>query len=254
MKGEVIMTTVLFKQDSDNRKIGHIAMSYTERGTCPDACSLKDNGCYADGYPVAFHWGAIGDPERRKKTHFDWDDFCLQVQALPRNKMFRHNVAGDLPGENNSIDRDKLDKLVDAASRINGFTFSHKPVGMGVDDTPAEQLTRAQNGQAIKSANANGFTINLSADNLQEADRLADLNIGPVVVVVGMDAPKQMKTDDGRHVVVCINEDNKNITCEHCGLCAISDRKAIVAFRVHGFRRHKIDKRLREETYLNVIS
>ncbi len=249
------MREVLFKKDADNRKTGHIACSYTVRSTCPDACSLKNNGCYADGYPVAFHWDSIGKPNKKGKlsdNHYEWDDFCLQVAALPKGKMFRHNVAGDLPGNNNSIDRVKLDKLVNASSRIRAFTFTHKPVGMGVDDSPAQQLTRANNSMAIKSANENGFTINLSADSLEEADRLAKLKIGPVVTVVGMDAPKHMKTPEGRHVVVCINEDNKDITCEHCGLCAKSDRKAIIAFRAHGSKKHKLTTRINDRVYLKV--
>ena len=247
------MTTVLFKADTDNRKTGHIAASYTEKSTCPDACKLKNNGCYADGHPVARHWHKVGNPDERTKSHFDWDNFCLQVQALPKGKMFRHNVAGDLPGENNSIDRTKLDKLVSAAARVKGFTFTHKPVGMGpIGESAKQQLERASNSNAIKLANESGFTINLSADDMSQADYLAELNIGPVVTVVGMDAPRHMKTPEGRNVIVCPNEEDKNMTCERCRLCANSKRKAIIAFRAHGFRKHKVTARVNERVHLKV--
>jgi hypothetical protein len=150
--------------------------------------------------------------------------------------FWRHNVAGDLPGTNNTIDHHLLNQLVKANKGKQGFTFTHKPVGYS-----GQALVNAR---AIYAANKQGFTINLSAEGLKEADRLYDLSIAPVVIVVPSDAPKHMRTPKGRRVVTCPAE-NSNITCNDCRLCANSNRKGIVAFRAHGSKRNSINKLLK---------
>lgn len=253
---------VLFKPDSGNRKIGNIAASYTHRSSCPDTCELKSSGCYADGYPTRFAWDAIGKLNKKGKvpdTHYDWDGFCRQVAALPKHKVFRHNVAGDLPGydgDNNSIDSDKLRQLNKACSRVQAFTFTHKPVGaFEPGDTDRMHLNRARNSALIKEANeSGGISINISSENLSDADRVAALGIGPVVTVVGTDAPRHMKTPSGRHVIVCPNEEDKDRTCDRCLLCANPKRKAIIAFRAHGVKKNAVSKRVSNKVHLQMVS
>ena len=114
-------------------------------------------------------------------------------------------------------------RLVDANRGRRGWTYTHKPVS-------------ASNAEAVSHANANGFTINLSADTLAEADQLAALNIGPVVVV--LDAPEGEKADTftpaGRRVVTCPATYRDDIRCSDCILCARPRRKTIVGFPAHG--------------------
>lgn len=250
------MTKVLFKKNSDNRKIGaDTAFTYSEKSTCPDNCQLKNNGCYADGWPVTLHWNSVSSGNT--PNHYEWEDFILQLRALPKRKLFRYGVAGDLPGTNNRIDTEKLNDMVKASSRIRGFAFTHKPVGFGNFGESMEMLTaRANNTKAIKDANENGFCINLSADNIQQADHLFSLKIAPVVCVVPDDAPDRFKTPEGNHVIVCLNEKDENMTCDKCGLCSVSSRKAIIAFRAHGNRGKKVSNRIREQerVYLNVVA
>ena len=52
--------------------------------------------------------------------------------------------------------------------------------------------------KAIADANANGFVVNLSADTLAEADELAALNVGPVVVVLDAQEGTQGRYHDAR--------------------------------------------------------
>ena len=259
---------VLFKADSGNRKLGYMAASYTNRKSCPDNCEYKikegeqEGECYAEGYPTAFHWDKTKEDSVDKKGNpwksvSDWDDFCLKVKALPKHRGFRHNVAGDLPGydgDNNSINEGMVRQLDDACSRINAFTMTHKPVGsFEPGETDAMHRNRARNSALIKDINENGnMTINLSAGSLEEADKLASLGIGPVVVVVGEDAPRYAKTPEGRHVITCPQEVNPENTCDHCMLCNKPQRKAIVAFHAHGYRGKKLTKRINGKTHLKV--
>ena len=215
---------------SRNGKVGPIPASTTSANTCPDACPLKKAGCYADAGPLAIHWRAVTNGTRGTGI----EEFAASVAALPANQLWRHNQAGDLPGIGDSIDNAALNKIVTANTGRRGFTYTHKPV-CGDSDT-----ARA-NAAAVDSANRNGFAINLSANTLAEADTLASLSIGPVVVV--LDAVEGIRADtttpDGRRVVTCPATYRDNVSCATCKLCAVRDRTTIVGFPAHGASKKK---------------
>jgi hypothetical protein len=195
----------------------------TSRRTCPDHCSVKAMGCYALYGKTAAWWRDTGE---RGDT---WERFCADVAALPAGQLWRHNTAGDLPGDDDAIDADLLGQLVRANEGRRGFTFTHKPVGGWEFDVPYHNAT------AVAACNREGFVVNLSADTLEEADALSDLmHVGPVVVLLPSDAPARLRTPKGRHVVVCPAETTEGVTCASCRLCANPARKAIVGFRAHG--------------------
>lgn len=225
---------VYFTRKSGNAKTGPIPVSTTESTSCPDACPLRhDNqgGCYAAGGPLALLWRRLDNGE----VGLAWNTFVDQVEALPDGTLWRHNQAGDLPGWRDFIDVPALDQLVAANLGKRGFTFTHKPV-IG-DDRVAKS-----NAYAVKEANAAGFTINLSADTLTEADELADQGIGPVAAVMDAAATENTTTPAGRKVVICPAIRSERVTCQMCGLCAKADRKSIVGFPAHGSSKRKASK------------
>ena len=209
---------------SSNAKVGPVPVSTTTAASCPDACPFKSAGCYADGGPLALHWRAITEGRRG----VSWDAFVGQVAALPDGQFWRHNQAGDLPGHGDAIDVNMTMALVTANVGKRGFTYTHKP------------MTEA-NAAVVRDANAMGFTVNLSANNLAHADTLADIGAGPVVVV--LDAPEgechDVTTPAGRRVVTCPATYRDDVTCASCKLCAVRDRKVIVGFPAHGMRAKK---------------
>ena len=208
---------------SSNAKTGPIPVSTTSADTCPPQCPFQGSGCYAESGPLALHWRKVTNGERGMA----WDEFVGAIATLPAGAMWRHNQAGDLPGHGAGIDAGKLAKLVRANEGKNGFTYTHKPVfGNGVKAT--------HNRRAIREANQVGFTVNLSANNLAQADQLADLNIAPVVVVLPRGAENTC-TPAGRKVVVCPAETRDDVTCDSCRLCARRDRNGIIiGFPAHG--------------------
>jgi hypothetical protein len=168
---------------------------------------------------MSLHWHKVTEG----RAGDDWAAFTAQIAALPEGQPWRHNQAGDLPGESDKIDARKLAQLVEANRGRMGWTYSHKPM-------------TARNAEAVSQANANGFTVNLSADTLAEADTLAALNVGPVVVV--LDAPEGTKADtttpEGRKVITCPATYRDDVTCASCLLCARVKRNVIVGFPAHG--------------------
>jgi hypothetical protein len=221
----------LFTRVSGNSKTGPIPVSMSPKSTCPDTCPLKAGGCYAAGGPINLHWTRLSTG----KAGILWAAFLSSVKALHRGQLWRHNQAGDLPGDNVTIDRKALGQLVDANKGKRGFTYTHKPTLEG----EAEPSTIASNRIAISEANAMGFTVNLSADNLTEADELAKLEIGPVVTLLPATQSTNTVTPDGRKVVVCPATNRENVSCATCQLCQKVNRSHIIGFPAHGFSTKK---------------
>jgi hypothetical protein len=158
-----------------------------------------------------------------------FSDFVNQVAALPANILWRHNQAGDLPGDGENVDRGALLALAGANAGKLGFTFSHYDVE-----------TNKHNRAAIATANAKGFTINLSANNLDHADKLADLDVGPVATVLPHDFDaRKTTTPKGRLVAQCPATYRDDVTCKTCGLCQKQSRRVIVGFPAHGNSKKK---------------
>lgn len=213
---------------SSNAKTGPIPVSTTEDSTCPDSCPLKRGGCYARSGPLALHWKRVSQQQRG--TPFS--SFLSEVRGLPPGQLWRHNQAGDLPGTGDLLDAAALAELVKANQGRNGFTYTHKPV-----------LGNPVNAAAIREANQQGFTINLSANTLLHADSLAALNIGPVVTLLpsSVSGRQRLETPAGRRVVVCPATYMEDVSCSSCKLCADATRSVIVGFPAHGSQRKQVD-------------
>lgn len=212
---------------SRNVKTGRIPVSTTTRKTCPDTCPFKNNGCYAESGPLALHWKKVTQGQGNNVS--DVKGFCDKIRKLPEGQFWRHNQGGDLFGEGESIDHGAMMQLISANMGRQGFTYTHKP------------LTGKGDKSLIMYATQNGFTINLSGNDLNHADTLADYNIAPVTVVLPSDVTgnQTLTTPKGRTVVVCPATYRDDISCDTCRLCAKPYRNTIVGFPAHGTSKKK---------------
>jgi hypothetical protein len=204
---------------SRNRKVGPIPVTTTEKSSCPSACPLAGNGCYADGGPLAIVW------KQTETMGMDIDQLCSQIESLPAGQLWRMNQAGDLAHNDQNIDGASLDKLVKANRGKRGFTYTHHDMG------------RPANRDLMRFANQEGFTINLSGNNPAHADQLADMGIGPVVTVLPIDQLENTTTPAGRKITICPVVTGRATSCATCKLCAQANRKTIIGFPAHGMRR-----------------
>ena len=209
---------------SANVKTGPIPVSTTAKESCPADCAMRA-GCYAASGPLALHWAAVSAGTRGTS----WGEFTQAIAALPEGQLWRHNQAGDLPQTGGTIDAVKLGQLVHANIGRRGFTYTHHR------DT--------QSLAWVKHANAWGFTVNLSANDLQDADVLADTGAGPVVVVLPSTQTENTTTPAGRKVVVCPATQRDDVSCATCQLCQ-RQRSTIVGFPAHGTKKRVIDIKL----------
>jgi len=208
---------------SANAKTGPIPVS-TSAATCPTDCAMRA-GCYAGTGPLALHWAAV----TAGTCGTDLATFAAGVKALPDGTLWRHNQAGDLPGDGTTVDPVALGELVAANIGKRGFTYTH--------------YRDAQSLAWVRHANEWGFTVNLSANDLVDADTLADTGAGPVVVVLSSGASANTVTPAGRRVVVCPATQRDDVSCATCQLCQ-RQRDAIVGFPAHGAKKRVIDIKL----------
>ena len=209
---------------SSNVKTGPIPVSTSSAATCPPTCPFNNSqGCYAGSGPLALHWRKITDGTRGAQ----FAEFLDKIQALPNGQLWRHNQAGDLPGNGLEIDGAALGDLVKVNKGKKGFTYTHYDSSI------------SNNAKYIKGANDYGFTVNLSANTPAHADQLSALNIGPVVTVLPGDQVENSYTPAGRKIVVCPATIRDDVSCSTCKLCAVTDREVIIGFPVHGTQKKR---------------
>lgn len=209
------------KSIGGNAKTG-LLTSTSSSDTCPDTCPLKGKGCYARFGNLARVWKNVSNGTWETSL----DDFLNRIRMLQSKMLWRFNQAGDLPGINLEIDNSILSQIVKANKGKRGFTYTHKP------------LTET-NLAIIRSANENGFTINISKETLSEVDTIKEMGL-PVVVVLPNNTPidgliKTINTPKGNKVLICPQQINpEKVTCANCGLCANAKRSYAIGFVAHG--------------------
>lgn len=209
---------------SSNVKTGPIPVSTSSRDTCSPVCPFFDNGCYAESGPLRIHWNAVTANLRGMSLMA----FCEAIASFEDDQLWRLNQAGDLPHVGGYIDAGAVALLCEANVGKRGFTYTHHDIDLG------------NNLEIIEAANVAGFTVNLSANDLNHADQLADTGL-PVCVVLPIDQEANTMTPEGRKVVVCPAAIRENVSCMTCQLCQRADRNVIIGFPSHGTGAKKAD-------------
>lgn len=216
------MTRYHLTLKSENRKTGPIPVSTTSADTCPTTCGQFDT-CYAKSGPSGIHFRKVAAGTRGT----DLKGFTAAIAALPSGTLWRHNQAGDLPGEDAAIDVLALRAIVRANRGKRGFTYTHKPLSQ-------------HNVRAIRACTVGGFTVNISADTIAAADAAKSLAIAPVVVVLPATVRENFTTPGGNKVVICPAVTHDGVSCATCKLCAWATRDAIIGFPAHGAKARQV--------------
>jgi len=222
--------TYHFTRISRNAKTGPMPVTTTSKNSCPPSCSYRAGGCYANGGPLALHWHAVSEGHRGGS----FEELLEDVATVRRGALWRHNQAGDLtPTSTGELDVALLDLLVQANQGRRGFTYTHYE-------------PRGANREALRRANNGGFTVNLSAESLRQADSYVSTACAPVVVALPSNARQSLRTPEGRLVVVCpaVLGDTD---CLNCGLCQRADRRVIVGLPAHGGGARRVEQIFLEE-------
>ena len=218
------MTNYSFTRVSGNLKTGPIPVSMTQRSSCPDTCGFKGNGCYAENFRVRNHWNKLDNGGKSLAG------LTTAIKKLPKGQLWRHNVAGDLPHTGGAVDEYTLSQIVAANRGRRGFSYTHHKPDI------------ADNAALISKAIANGFTVNVSSDNVGQAIEYRKLYRLPTVTVIPDESFWQGRASVAvadQTVVRCPAETRDDITCASCGACAVSSRSSIIGFTAHGQSKKK---------------
>ena len=205
---------------SANRKLGGLFATSSSKNTCPITCPfLKENGggCYGDGGPVAVHWNALSRGERGGS----FAALLERIKRLPAGVLWRHNTVGDLVSINTAAGRRMLGQLTEANAGKRGFTYTHHK------RTPMAR-------QVMRTATANGFTVNASCQSLAEADAAVAYGLRAVVVVPHDESRVAWDSPGGNRVVTCPHARRSDVKCATCKLCSSRPSNVIIAFPAHG--------------------
>lgn len=206
---------------SSNAKTGPVAVTTSSRATCSPSCPFLQNGCYADGGPLRFHWDKVSRGERGKP----WREHLADLAALPAGSKLRLNQAGDLPATAGRISRRYARALALAVKHLKAWTYSH------------HQLTPS-NLQILRYFNRQGLTVNCSTETESAADAAVAAGLPAVLTVDSAETRAQWNTAAGHRVIVCPAQ-RRETTCADCMLCHKRGRRVIVAFLAHGTGRKK---------------
>lgn len=220
---------VIFMLRSGNRKTGRIPVSITSSETCPPTCRFFNAGCYGESSLLRHHWRGAA------QRGLEWDEFCSRVRRLPEGQLWRHNEVGDLPGVGANVDHELTTKLVLANVGRNGFTYTHK-----ID---------ARNLSLFRWAIDTGFTINVSADNIDQVDWYMQMGLPTTVVVSHTCQVSRLVTPRGRIVIIC-PATTRDVTCEKCKLCAGGERDFAIGFPAHGIRKTLVSSLVKRSSKL----
>lgn len=214
---------------NQSRKVGDMPTSYSPRKTCPDTCSLKNNGCYGDNFPIRLHWDRFSNDQND-----NWNEFVESVRKFRQEnpkRLWRYNIVGDIVGNNTKIDFPRLKKLVKANNGGDVIAYTHK-------------YTRQENLAHIRYAVKRGFNLNLSADNTGDALVLRKKTNLPVTAVLSVTKNQYEKMTNGERqdyrsnlsvnkIVICPEQTGAVKDCQSCKLCSNSKRKSIIGFLKH---------------------
>ena len=231
--------TYRFIHTSTNRKTGYMPVSYSPRQTCPNTCPLKDNACYGESFPIVLHWNRYSND---KKDNYDYfiDEIKL-YRKYNKTNLWRHNVVGDLVADkNDKIDAKKLYQLVKANKKGSVICYTHHHM---VKNKKGKNVLSKYNINRIAEAIKEGFTINLSANNIEEAKQLYNKTKLPTTTVLNVSKNQYKKYSEKQkndykkellvdNVVICPEQTNK-VKCIDCKLCSNSKRIKIIGFLNH---------------------
>jgi transcription initiation factor TFIID subunit TAF12 len=151
------------------------------------------------------------------------------IAALPASQLWRHGQAGDFPHTAGRISRRYLRAIIAANRGRNGYTYTHHSLAIG------------ENASLIRSANRNGFTVNVSTESESAADRAIAAGLPAVLAVPSDEERVTWQTAAGNRVLVCPAQRSDTKTCADCKLCHKRGRRVIIAFLAHGIGRRKVN-------------
>lgn len=233
------MKGALYVEDSTNRKIsgdGKVDATYASiKRTCPDTCSLKGAGCYAQtSYTgIVVHRmdsrARQSSPLQVARAEAKAIDQSYKGGQVPAGRDLRLHVAGD-------------SRTIKGTRVINAAVSRWKKRGGG-DVWSYTHAWRHVPRQEWKDVSILG-----SVDKVSEVEQVRAQGYAPALVVGEHPSDKAYKLDGSDTTFIPCPQQTRGIACTNCRLCMRADwlfkENKGVAFAAHGVYKGVIKRRL----------
>lgn len=207
------MKKYIFTLTSSNVKTGNIPQVYSSPSTCPVRCPYKGNGCYTENWGACFTYKRV---DRDGVTSLEGF-----VKELPKGKLIRHNVGGDMAVKGtNLIDNDEVKYLTKVYKGFRAYTYTH----CEINEVSAKVIKEAMN---------NGFMINVSCESKDEVKNALSFGLKACLVIPEWNHKGTSYKEDGITYKLCQNN-AKGLQCVECKLCQNKKRNTVICFPAHG--------------------
>ena len=209
---------------SQNSKIGDASATYVTQDSCPDSCSLKKNGCYAENNLVGIITSKLNKAASGQYKPLEIAKAeAAAIGTLTGKRPLRVHVVGDCRTNGAA-------KVV--ARAMAGHTRKH---GM-----KAWSYTHAWKG--VKAASWLGQSVLASCESTQDAKKAMELGYAVALVVPEFASSKAYMLD-GLKVLPCPAQTG-DTNCSLCRLCmgskSLLAKKVVIGFEPHGNRKSKV--------------
>jgi hypothetical protein len=148
----------------------------------------------------------------------------LKSGATRQAQYLRDRVVGDVVAPDGGIDYGYIEDVAWAARDAGLIPFGYTHAWSRMDRDGVARIAAA------------GYTMNASCETEADVRRAVDLGMPATIVSDDLEEGAMIA---GKRVVTCPAQTRDNVTCATCGLCAKSQRAALVRFLIHGTARRK---------------
>jgi hypothetical protein len=229
----------IYVSDSGNTKImgsQKVDATYASiKATCPDTCSLKDEGCYAQ---TSFVGMINSRMNRRARQHSPLKLARAEAQAIdqsynggpvPQGRALRLHVAGD-------------SRTIKGTRSINAAIARWKKRGGG----DVWSYTHAH--QHVSRKEWSNVSVLASIDNIDQVAAVRAQGYAPALVVSQHPSDKAYKLNGSEVKWIPCPAQTREVGCSDCRLCFNADRLFAsnmgITFAAHGIRKETIKRHL----------
>lgn len=234
------LSNIHLTPQSGNAKTGNIPVTYRPMTTCAIGCPFlpksyaaelvaqgkrdasipANGGCYGTGriFGMAAKFSqTVPVTELRAKLS----------RAAKSARFLRDRVVGDVMTDAGEIDHDYIESIAGLANEFDliPFGYTHAWRDFTRDDVARVKET--------------GYVMNASCETRDDVRAAIDLGFPVTIASDLINDGETFTRPDGKdlRVVTCPAQTRENVTCASCGLCAKSERAAVVRFNIHGTAR-----------------
>lgn len=242
------MKTSIFVESSKNHKVGRpgveVSATYaTIAGTCPDSCSLKGTGCYAQYGNVAIQVNRIDDAYKGAPA----DTLTLarrearQIRESFEGGPIPHDGEGDVRALRIHVSGDA--RTPSAARELASAAWNWVKRGGG----NVWSYTHAW--KQVKRNVWGAVSVLASIEDPKLASQVRRQGYAPALVVPTHPADgKAWKDSSGNTWIPCPAQTRETVSCVDCKLCwradSLFERRAGITFAAHGVKQKSLRGRL----------